>query len=134
LNAFAMVSPAYALEAWLARAMRVTSEGPVLLVIFAAILVALPAALLGGAAVVSRRVIGAPAPGVRGTVLRYAIALLPLGFGLCLAHSSFHLLTGVLTIAPVTQSAAADLVGWPVLGDPLWRWVGMRPGAVFPVQ
>lgn len=134
LNAFAMVSPAYALEAWLARAMGVTSEGPVLFVIFAAMLVVLPAMLLGGAAAVSRHVMGGRDAAVRATALRYAIALLPLGFGLWLAHYSFHLLTGVLTIVPVAQSAAADLAGWPMLGEPLWRWVGLRPGAVFPFQ
>ena len=51
-----------------------------------------------------------------------------------LAHYGFHLLTGALTVVPVTQSAAIDLLGWPALGDPLWRWAGMRPGAVFPIQ
>ena len=51
-----------------------------------------------------------------------------------LAHYGFHFLTGALTIVPVTQSAAIDLMGSPVLGDPLWRWAGMRPGAVFPIQ
>jgi len=133
LNAFAMVSPAYALEAWLARAMGATSEGPVLLAIFIATLIVLPLALLGGAAVVSWR-LGGGIGSVQAIALRYALALIPLGFGLWLAHYSFHLLTGVLTIVPVVQSAAADLAGWPFLGAPLWRWVGLRPGAVFPIQ
>jgi hypothetical protein len=35
---------------------------------------------------------------------------------------------------PVTQAAAADVAGWPVLGEPLWRWSGMRPGLVYPLQ
>ena len=26
------------------------------------------------------------------------------------------------------------MFGSPVLGDPLWRLTGMRPGAVFPIQ
>ena len=51
-----------------------------------------------------------------------------------LAHYGFHFLTGALTVVPVTQSAAIDLMGWAALGDPLWRWAGMRPGAVFPIQ
>jgi hypothetical protein len=66
--------------------------------------------------------------------MRYAYGLVPLGFGIWLAHYGFHLLTGALTVVPVTQSAAIDLMGWAALGDPLWRWAGMRPGAVFPIQ
>jgi hypothetical protein len=43
-------------------------------------------------------------------------------------------LTGALTIVPVTQRAAVDLLGWPALGQPLWGMTGMRPGSVFPIQ
>jgi hypothetical protein len=32
------------------------------------------------------------------------------------------------------QAAAFDAVGTAVLGTPVWRWLGMRPGAVFPLQ
>ncbi len=66
--------------------------------------------------------------------MRYSYGLVPLGFGIWLAHYGFHLLTGALTVVPVTQSAAIDLMGWAALGEPLWRWAGMRPGAVFPIQ
>ena len=66
--------------------------------------------------------------------MRYAWVLIPFGFGVWLAHYGFHLLTGGLTLVPVTQSAVIDLVGWPALGDPKWQWTGMRPGAVFPIQ
>jgi polyferredoxin len=66
--------------------------------------------------------------------LQYAYGLVPFGFGMWLAHYGFHFLTGALTVVPVTQSAAIDLTGWAALGDPLWRWAGMRPGAVFPIQ
>ena len=66
--------------------------------------------------------------------MRYAYGLVPFGFGMWTAHYGFHLLTGALTVVPVTQSAAIDLMGWAALGDPLWRWAGMRAGAVFPIQ
>ena len=66
--------------------------------------------------------------------MRYAGALIPFGFGVWLAHYGFHLLTGGLTIVPVAQSAVIDAVGWAVLGEPLWQWTGMQPGAVFPIQ
>jgi hypothetical protein len=39
-----------------------------------------------------------------------------------------------MTIVPVTQSAALDLVGWAALGTPLWQLTGMRPGLVFPIE
>ena len=51
-----------------------------------------------------------------------------------LAHYGFHFLTGVWTVVPVTQSAALDAFGRALLGEPFWRWLGMRPGAVFPIQ
>ena len=59
---------------------------------------------------------------------------MPLGFGIWLAHYGFHLLTGLLVVVPVTQSAAVDLTGVPLLGEPLWRWAGLRPGAVLPFE
>jgi hypothetical protein len=65
---------------------------------------------------------------------RYAYALVPLGCGVWLAHYGFHLLTGVLTVVPVTQSAVADLLGWAALGTPLWQLTGMRAGLVFPFE
>ena len=59
---------------------------------------------------------------------------MPLGAGVWAAHYGFHLLTGVLTVVPVTQSAVRDLTGQAWLGLPWWTWVGLQPGAVFPLQ
>lgn len=134
LNAFAMVGPAYDLERWLAGAMGVSSEAPVLAVLFFVGLVAVPCVLLAGAAAVSQRLARGPGRSIAGTAVRYAVAFLPLGFGLWLGHYAFHFLTGALTIVPVAQSAAIDLLGWAALGDPRWRWTGLQPGAVFPIQ
>jgi hypothetical protein len=64
----------------------------------------------------------------------YSYALIPLGFGVWLAHYAFHLLTGILTLIPVTQSAVGDLLGWAALGTPMWQLTGMRPGLVFPFE
>ena len=64
----------------------------------------------------------------------YSYALIPLGFGVWLAHYGFHWLTGLLTVIPVTQSAVMDLLGWAALGTPLWQLTGMRPGLVFPLE
>ena len=133
LNAFAMTAPAVAAERWLAGALHVTSEAIVLGLLFVIALVAIPAAMLTGAAALTRRVAGNGVT-LGSAALRYAITLIPLGFGVWIAHYGFHLLTGILTVVPVTQSAAIDLLGWAALGEPAWSWVGMRSGSVQPIQ
>ena len=65
--------------------------------------------------------------------VRYSYGLVPLGFGMWLAHYSFHLLTGLFTIVPVLQSALAD-AGLYFLGDPLWRLTGIPVRIVQPIQ
>jgi polyferredoxin len=131
VNAFGMIAPAHSVEARVAALMGVSSEAPVLAVIFFAALILVPGLLVGGAAISTPR---SAASGWWRTAVTYSYALVPFGFGMWLSHYGFHLLTGVLTIVPVTQSAALDLFGWPMLGAPRWGWTGMRPGAVFPIQ
>ena len=97
-------------------------------------LLVLPAALLSGAAAVTRAFAPEPRAALRATVLTYAYALIPIGLGIWVAHYGFHLLTGVLTIVPVAQSAVVDAFGHALLGGPFWGWVGLQPGAVFPIQ
>jgi polyferredoxin len=133
LNALGMVKPIYAFERWLSRAMGGASEGWVLGLVFVGGLCAVPFALLAGAAAATRILAGNPRSSGRIAV-HYAYALVPFGFGVWLAHYGFHLLTGALTIVPVTQSAVVDLLGWAALGAPRWRWTGLRPGTVFPIQ
>jgi hypothetical protein len=50
---------------------------------------------------------------------RFAYALVPLGFGMWLAHYGFHFVTGYDAVVPVTQRFAADL-GLTSLGSPQW--------------
>ncbi len=133
LNAFAMVGPVYSTEQWIARGLHTTSEAPVLGLIFVAGLVVLPLALCSGAGLATRRLTRSSMR-VKDIVVRYAYALIPFGTGVWLAHYGFHFLTGLLTIVPVAQSAAIDAAGRALLGEPNWRWVGMRPGSVFPLQ
>jgi hypothetical protein len=90
--------------------------------------------LCAGAAWLTRRVTQATALRVSDVAVRYAYALVPLGAGIWLAHYGFHLLTGLGTIVPVTQSALLDVTGRAWLGEPDWGWLGMRSGAVFPLQ
>jgi hypothetical protein len=134
LNAFAMVSPVYAAEQWLAGVMGVSSEAPVLGVVFLVALGIVPLMMLTAAAFVSRLLARSRGASIPDGIVLYAVALIPLGFGMWIAHYAFHLWTGALTIVPVTQSAAIDLFGWAALGDPRWGWTGARPGAIFPIQ
>lgn len=132
LNAFAMVTPVYALEQWLAQQLRVQTEAPVLGLLFAVGLVLEPLALLGAAAWLTRRAAGRNEALV-SLAMRYAFALVPLGFGVWLAHYAFHFLTGFLTIVPVVQLVLRDLgllagaSGWS-LG------AGLPPALVQPLE
>jgi len=123
LNAFGMVSPIYALEDWLSKLLHLSHEAPLLGLIFAAVLVGEPILLLGLAAWSTHALQGSPRALVPLAV-RYSYALVPLGFGMWLAHYGLHFLTGILTFIPVTQSAVADF-GRPWLGTPLWTWTGI---------
>ena len=131
VNAFGMVSPIYVVEQWLSRLMHVTARAPILAVIFAVLLIIEPLLLLGGAAWLARAFHGSSRPLIP-TAVRYSYALVPLGFGMWLAHYGFHFFTGLLTIVPVTQSALANL--GVNLGQPLWTWTGVPVRFVQPIE
>lgn len=132
LNAFTMVSPVYAVQAWIGSVLHVNDRTPVLLVLFAVGLLLEPALLLGGAAWFSRHLAGSRET-LLSRIARYAYCLVPFGFGVWLAHYSFHFLTGLLTVVPVVQEALLDL-GLQVGGEPAWGLGGLSPGAVFPLE
>jgi ferredoxin len=132
VNAFGMVSPVYAVEEWLARWMGTTHEAPVLGVLFLLLLVVEPILLLGLASWLTRRGAGTREPLVPLTN-RFAYAFIPLGFGIWLAHYTFHFVTGLWTFVPVTQEALAA-AGLPWLGAPSWGLTGLSPGLVHPLE
>jgi ferredoxin len=118
MNAFGMVSPVYTLEAGLGR-MLGTSSGPILVgVLFFAGMIVIPAILVALAAGASRFFSGSGRTVVEEAT-RYGYALIPVGFGMWVAHYLFHFLTGALAIVPATQEYLADL-GLPLLGTPAW--------------
>ena len=123
LNAFGMVSPVYALEQWLANAAGISYELPLLAFLFALFLIVEPVLLLGLAAWLTRAW-GGNKNSLLSIGVRYSYSLVPLGFGIWLAHFSFHFLTGFYTIVPVIQSA----VGF--LGEPRWGTPGLAPNVV----
>ena len=128
LNAFGMVSPVYALENWLANQLGVSSEWPVLAIVFGLFLVCEPLILIGAAAWIAR----AWSRSTRSWLslaVRYSYSLAPLGFGIWLSHFGFHFLTGLYTVVPVTQAALAES-GWAILGQPQWGAPGLAPNVV----
>jgi ferredoxin len=132
LNAFGMVSPVYAVERWLGQMLRVTHEAPVLGVIFTFFLIVEPVLLLGLAAWLTR--VWARSPrALLPLAVRYTYGLVPLGFGMWLAHYCFHFLTGLYTLIPVTQNAIASL-GRPLLGEPRWTLTGLPANVVQVVE
>jgi hypothetical protein len=87
--------------------------------------VVLPLLAVVGAATLSRRW-GRLEAGTLEVATRYAYALVPLGFGMWLAHYCFHFLTSYDTAVPVTQRFAVDL-GLTWLGMPAWDYGCCRP-------
>jgi cytochrome c oxidase assembly factor CtaG/polyferredoxin len=88
-------------------------------------LVVLPLLLVGGAALLSRGWGRLEGSALR-VATRYVYALVPLGFGMWLAHYSFHFLTSYDTAVPVAQRFVRDL-GWAALGEPHWVAACCRP-------
>jgi ferredoxin len=128
VNAFGMVSPVYAFESWIARLLHVNRGAGVLGVIFALFLILEPAFLVGLASWLTR-IWGGSKKALLPIAVRYSYTLVPIGFGMWLAHYGFHFLTGLYTFIPVAQSAAAD-VGWHVGGPPRWGLTGFPPSVV----
>ena len=128
LNAFGMVSPVYVFEQWLAKLFHVTTEFPVLASIFAIFLIFEPVLLIAVATWITRAWSNSKRPWL-SLAIRYSYSLVPIGFGIWLAHYSFHFLTGLYTFIPVTQSAFADF-GWAILGPPHWSVPGLAPNVV----
>jgi ferredoxin len=132
MNAFEMVSPVYVVESWLSAKLHIHQEAPILGLLFLVFLIVEPAILLGLAAWITLAWAGVRRAWLP-LIVRYTYALVPLGFGMWLAHYGYHFFTGLYTIVPVTQSALADL-GWPILGDPPWTLVGLPLALVQPIE
>src|SRR4029077_3426608 len=115
------------------KVLRVQQEAPVLGLIFAFVVIVEPAVLLGLAAWLTRA-LGGSRMAMAPLAVRYSYALVPLGFGMWLAHYGVHFFTGFLTVIPVTQSAVAETFGRHWLGAPLWTWTGLPTRFVQPIE
>jgi cytochrome c oxidase assembly factor CtaG len=88
-------------------------------------IIVLPLVVVGSAAMLSRWW-GRLEAGTLEVVTRYAYVLVPIGFGMWLAHFCFHFLTSYGTAVPVAQRFAADH-GLMSLGAPAWDCACCRP-------
>jgi hypothetical protein len=132
MNAFGMITPVYAFENWLGRVLHVQLQAIILGLTFFGAIVLAPVVLLGIAAYLSRQWSHLKI-GILAMIVRYSRALVPLGFGMWLAHYGFHFFTGILTLIPLVQSAVASL-GIHFLGDPQWTLVGLPARFVQPLE
>ncbi len=112
-NAFGMVPPYYALQETLATSLNLRSEFIALLLIFGFSNLLLPILAAALAGQLSMRLTGAAKrDSLRDTVAAFAPAFAPLGFGVWLAHYSFHLLIGPGLIVPVLQEFLGGVGDW----------------------
>ena len=118
-NAAGMVAPIADAEQRFASVTGVRSPLVAATVFYLVALLALPLLAVAGTAALSRRW-GRLQGGALEVATRYAYALVPLGFGMWLAHYSFHFFTTCGAIVPVTQRLAAD-IGFSSLGEPAWN-------------
>ncbi len=126
LNAAGMIRPMEDVRAAVAGGLGTGSEVVVWSVIMLVGLGVAPVALLGAAGWLSRRLAGDDGLSARRIVLRMAYGLVPVGFGMWLAHYAFHFLASGLNLIPVLHRGAIDI--GLAAGPPSWDLAAMIPG------
>jgi hypothetical protein len=81
-------------------------------------MILVPGLLVCGTGILSRK-LGKISVPLAPVISDFAMTLVPLGFGMWIAHLVFHLFTGSHTPIPVIQRVAHDL-NIPVFGKPDW--------------
>lgn len=132
VNAFGMTTPVYPLLDAVAARLGTGSALATTGVLFLGGVVLLPLALAALASWSTRLLAREP-----GTLVeiasRYVWGLVPVGFGMWLAHYLFHFLHGALTVIPVGQQYLLDLGLWS--GQPAWALGAIIPTAwILPLE
>ncbi len=118
VNAAGMVAPVQEAEERLAAALGLASSWPIVTAGLLGALLVVPIVLVGTATLLGRWTSSDRRPS-REVACRFIPALVPVGFGMWLAHYSFHFLAGGAALWPVVQRLASDL-GVTALGAPSW--------------
>jgi len=108
VNAFGMVGPVNQVLDWITAMSGIRSEAGRVAILLITGTVLLPLALAGAVAWVSRTLSGS-GRGVVEEATRFAYGLIPVGFGMWVAHYMFHFLLGAFTILPLGRSYLNDL-------------------------
>ena len=103
-------------QGWLSQVLGLRSPLLMTSLFYVIALIALPLLMVVAATGVSRRWGGLTASWLL-VATRFSYSMVPLGFGMWLAHYGFHLLTSYDAVIPAAQRFAADL-GWTSLGRP----------------
>ncbi len=125
VNAAGMIGPALDLQDGIARILGTGGERLAWSVFLVLGLGVVPVALLLGAAAASRWLSRDDVPTGR-VLLRMGFGLVPLGFGMWLAHYAFHFLASGLNLVPVLHRVGIDagVLG----GTPDWSVAALVPG------
>jgi hypothetical protein len=126
-NAAGMVAPVLEWQERLTSRLRQPSPLVVTSLCYGFSLLVLPLVLVGSSAALSRWWGQLKMP-LLGVATRFSYALVPLGFGMWLAHYSFHFLASFDGAIPAFQRFAGDL-GWATLGETQWDYSCCRPVA-----
>ena len=126
-NAAGMAGPVIEAESRLASVLHLSNPALLTVASLLTALVVLPVLLVGVVAVLGRWWSGEDTP-LLAFAARFAFALVPLGFGMWLAHYSYHFLPAASSFIPVAQRAALD-VGIRFLGEPDWKCACCAAGA-----
>jgi hypothetical protein len=117
-NAAGMVGPVVEARDRLDRFLGQPSPRVTTTLFYVVALLVLPLLAVGGAAVLSRKW-GQHTETWIEVATRYSYALVPMGFGMWLAHYGFHLLTSYDTVLPTTVRFLGDS-GFSAVGRPHW--------------
>jgi hypothetical protein len=118
-----MVTPVLEWRDQLASMMRQRSPIVATSLFYAFGLLVLPVFMVGISAVSSRWLGQLKEPRLE-VATRFAYSLLPIGFGMWLAHYGFHFLASFDAVTPAIQRFGGDL--GLALGTPEWRWACCR--------
>ncbi len=126
-NAAGMVAPVLRWQEQLQTWFRLESPLLIVSLFYASALIVLPGLIIGVAALLSRR-FGNLTVGWVHVATRFSFALIPVGFGMWLAHYSFHLLTSWESAFPTIQRFATSC-GVTIWGTPQWSACNCQPAA-----